>query len=76
VKFDYTTRAQLLARIRERYRTATGIAAAKYGAFLSEASDTELRTAFGATQGQVASLRGRLTSQAARLKSVQDAVGE
>jgi hypothetical protein len=76
VKFDYTTRAQLLARIRERYRTATGETAAKCAVFLAAASDVELRSAFGVAQGQVASLKGRLQASAAKLKALRETVGE
>ena len=76
MRFDYTTRAQLLARIRDRYRTATGLEVVKAGVFLSEASDVELRAAFGVSQGQVASVRGRLQAQSARLRAVREAVGE
>jgi hypothetical protein len=76
VKFDYTTRAQLLARIRERYRTASGETAAKCAAFLAGASDVELRSAFGVAQGQVASLKGRLQASAAKLKALRETVGE
>lgn len=74
--FRYTTRAQLLARLRDRYRTATGDEAVKIGAFLAEASAAELRAAFGVSQGQVAALQARLNAMKSARASVRGARGE
>lgn len=76
MRHDYSTRAQLLARLRERYATATGEPALKLGAFLADASLAELRAAFGVSQGQVAALQGRLNAQKTPLASLRGAKGE
>jgi hypothetical protein len=76
VTFHYSTRAQLLARLRVRYATATGREAVQIAAFLATASDGELRSAFGVAAGQTAALRARLQAQAAKADAMRQAVGE
>lgn len=72
----YSTRADLLARLRDRYRTARGEEALKIGAFLADCSPAELRAAFGVSQGQVAALQVLLNAHKATLASARQAAGE
>lgn len=74
--FDYATRQQLLARLRQQYATATGDRALKIGAFFATCSQAELRAAFNMSAGEVAALQARLETHRMALASVRAARGE
>lgn len=62
--FVHSTPAQLLPRLREAYRrTNNGQAAGRMAAQLLTYTNAELQAAFGISSGQVAALRGRMTSR-------------
>lgn len=76
--FDHTTRRQLLRELREMYRVAEGQNAAKIAGWMASQSDEDIREAFGAqlTNGQVNSLRTKLSGHADKLAAVRGVKGE
>ena len=77
VKFLHSTPAQNAAVLRERFRQAGGITAARIARWiLRNLTDAQIKVAFGLTNPQLAALKTRLQAKADILSSVELARGE
>lgn len=78
----YATKEQLGQAMREKFRVASGVEvhrlAAKIKAFLDagDFTDAEMRTLFGATPAEWATLKGKIVSYANAHNATQNARGE
>jgi len=76
VRFNFTTLSSFIRSLRERYKSATGEEACRIAHWLNNQSDTDLKDAFGATQGQLTALRNRLKANADARKNLLNKTGE
>ena len=75
--FKFATSAQVLARVREKYRDAKGQQVCKLAAYmLATFTDAELMTAFELNAGQLNSWKARATAKKNKLDSLNAEVGE
>ena len=75
-RFDWSTANDLGLLLRERYRTATALVAARIAIWFLGRSDAELMAWFGLTQPQVNQLRTRLTQRQTAYNTVMGLTGE
>lgn len=79
---QHATKAQLVARFRERFANATRLDVWRMAAFIrnlideGEVTALQVRTAFGLTVGQFAALSARIDGHRTNYYALKDAVGE
>ena len=76
MRFNFTTLSSFIRNLRQRYKNATGEEACRIAEWLNNQSDTDLKDAFGATQGQITALRNRLKANADARKNLLNKTGE
>lgn len=77
-KFKFSTAIQTAEALRERFRSARGLQAARIATWLlANLTDLQLRTLFGGlTAAQVSALKTRLKAKADRLTALENDLGE
>lgn len=77
IVFRYATPAEVGPRLREEYKTASGIVVACISKWLLTRTDAELKAWFGGlTSTQVNQLKNRMTTRANALSTLNALVGE
>ena len=74
--FNHSTRAQLAQRLRERFRAASRLEALQIARFFAALTDAQLKTIFGLTDAQTATLRSRLTDMTTTVDRIRTAAGQ
>ena len=74
--FRHSTAVQLRTALRERFRTARGIALANLAEFCLTLTNAQLQALFSVTAGQVSSLRTRLQAKVNKRDALLSEVGE
>jgi F0F1-type ATP synthase delta subunit len=75
--FRYSTPAQNIAALRERFRGANGVTAARIARWmLANLTDAQIKGAFDLTTGQVTALKARLQAKAKHLTDIEADTGE
>lgn len=78
----YATEEQLIQALRERFKDASGAEVYRLSVKIKSMldsnvfTDAEMRSAFGATVAEWATLKGKITSNAAAYNAMQNARGE
>ena len=74
--FNYSTVAQLRARMRQEFKTATGRRLHRIATWMNaNLTDAQLKNIFSLTDPQTAALRTKLQNMAARLAAFDAEVG-
>ncbi len=78
IKHEHSTKGQLIGALRDRYKTAEGVKAARIAKWVdANCTDAEIEKAFAASKGQeMAALKGKLKSDAAALDAIKSVRGE